>query len=151
MMVQIAQRIGIPFALLVFASLYFMEVRAGKEQDMMLIKPVFYLMVVLFIVNAVTDMRDIMRKKDDSAARKAEDSSLKKILRFAGLAILLVAALPFAGFLISATVFLFLVLFMFQVDNKAILFLMPVGVSLALYLLFEHVFAVELPASILGF
>lgn len=150
MMSQIAQRIGIPLVLLFLASLYFLEVRGGKEQDLMLIKPVFYLMVVLFIINAATDMRDILRQKGDAATAKA-DSSLGRILRFAALAVLLVAALPFAGFLISATVFLFLVLFMFEVRNKAMLIGMPIIVALALYLLFEFVFAVELPASVLGF
>ncbi|MDL2209672.1 tripartite tricarboxylate transporter TctB family protein [Desulfovibrio sp. OttesenSCG-928-O18] len=151
MMLQIAQRIGIPFVLLLLAVAYFCEVRTGKEQDLMLIKPVFYLMVVLFIINAATDMRAILRERSEGGEQEKENASLKKILSFAGLAILLVAALPFAGFLLSSTLFMFLVLFMFKVEKKAVLFLMPVGVSVTLYLLFAHVFAVELPVGVLGF
>ena len=61
MMPQLMQRIGIPFVLLCLATLYFLEVRGGKAQDMMLIGPVYYLMVVLFFINAATDLRDILR------------------------------------------------------------------------------------------
>jgi hypothetical protein len=151
MMLQIAQRIGIPFALLVMAALYFLEVRAGKTQDLMLIRPVFYLMVVLFCINAATDLRDIMRNRQAQATADKEKESLKAILAFAGLAILLVAALPYAGFLIAAAVFICLVLLLFKVENKTVLFMMPVCVALALYALFEFVFGVELPAGFLGF
>ena len=38
MVPQIAQRIGIPFVLLFLATLYFLEVRGGKAQDLVLIK-----------------------------------------------------------------------------------------------------------------
>lgn len=147
-MLQIAQRIGIPFVLLFMAGLYFLEVRGGKEQDLMLIKPVFYLMVVLFLINAVTDMRAILKDKGKAAA--AEADPLRKILPFAGLAVLLVAALPYLGFLISSAIFMLLVLFLFKVDSKAILALMPIVVSVSLYLLFEYVFGVELPVGFLG-
>ena len=151
MIPQIAQRIGIPFALLVMAALYFLEVREGKVQDLMLIRPVFYLMAVLFCINAATDLRDIMRSRQEQATAAKEKDSLRAIFSFAGLAILLVAALPYAGFLISATVFICLVLLLFKVENKTVLFTMPVCVALALYALFKFVFGVELPAGFLGF
>lgn len=147
MMLQIAQRIGIPFALLFLAGLYFLEVMGGKAQDLMLIKPVFYLMVLLFCINAVTDMRDILKQKDHIVSAKADP--LTKILPFAGLAILLVAGLPYAGFCVSSIVFLFLVLFMFKVESKAVLVLMPLIVSTVLYLLFVYAFGVELPVGFL--
>jgi Ca2+/Na+ antiporter len=152
MILQIAQRIGIPFALLVMAALYFLEVREGKVQDLMLIRPVFYMMVVLFCINAATDLRDILRsRQEQEAADEKEKDSLKTILAFAGLAILLVAAMPFAGFLIASAVFICLVLLLFKVESKTVLFTMPVCVALALYALFEFVFGVELPAGFLGF
>lgn len=152
MMSQIVQRIGIPFVLLFMATLYFFEVRGGKPQDLMLIKPVYYLMVVLFCINAVTDMRAILRERGKEAAKAAREAdSLKKILLFAALSILLVAALPFAGFLVAATLFIFGVLAIFKVETKAVLYAMPLAVTVSLYLLFEHVFGVELPTGLLGF
>ena len=151
MMPQLMQRIGIPFVLLCLATLYFMEVRGGKAQDMMLIGPVYYLMVVLFVINAATDLRDILRERGKEAAARKEEDSLKRILSFGGLAILLVIALPWAGFLVSATLFVFSALMLFEVTNKALLYVMPIGVALTLYALFEYVFGVELPASFLGF
>jgi hypothetical protein len=116
----------------------------------MLIKPVYYLMVVLFVINAATDMRSILREKGGDKTRK-EAESLKKILFFAGLTVLLVAALPCAGFLISSTLFIFLVLLMFKVESKAVLYTMPIVVAGVLYLLFEYFFGVELPTGVLGF
>jgi hypothetical protein len=150
MMMQIAQRIGIPFVLLVVAAFYFLEVSRGRAQDMLLIKPVFYLMVLLFCINAATDLRDILKQKEKTG-EQGGDASFKAILPFAALAILFVAALPYAGFLIASLVFLFAALFLFKVENKAVLYLMPVCVSIGLYLLFERVFSVELPVGFLGF
>jgi hypothetical protein len=151
MKTQIAQRIGIPFVLLVIAAAYFLEAGHGKAQDMLLIRPVFYLMVLLFCINAITDLRDILRQKEKAGGQRRDDASLKAIMPFAGLAILFVAILPYAGFPLASLVFLFAVLFLFKVDNKAVLYLMPVGISIGLYLLFEKVFGVELPVGFLGF
>ncbi|MDR1710069.1 MAG: tripartite tricarboxylate transporter TctB family protein [Candidatus Accumulibacter sp.] len=151
MMLQIAQRIGIPFLLLLMALAYFLEVRGQRAQDLLLIKPVFYLLVVLFFINAATDLRDILRQKNAEKAQAGDGKQLKKILSFAGLTVLLVAALPYAGFLIAATLFVFFSLFMSGVEKKPILYAMPICVSLALYLAFVYVFGVELPAGWLGF
>jgi hypothetical protein len=151
MMLQIAQRIGIPFVLLVTALAYFLEVRGQREQDLLLIKPVFYLLVVLFFINAATDLRDILRERNKEAVQVKEKESLKKILSFTALSVLLVAALPYAGFLISATLFVFFSLLMSKVENKPILFAMPICVSLALYAAFVYAFGVELPIGFFGF
>jgi phosphatidylglycerophosphate synthase len=151
MMLQIAQRIGIPFLLLVMAWAYFLEVRGQRDQDLLLIKPVFYLLVVLFIINAITDLRDILRKRNEEAVQVSEKESLKTILSFAALTVVLVAALPYAGFLIASTLFIFVALSMSKVENKLILFAMPVCVSVGLYLIFEYAFGVELPVGFLGF
>ena len=151
MMPQLMQRIGIPFVLLCLATLYFLEVRGGKAQDMMLIGPVYYLMVVLFVINAATDLRDILRERGKEAAANKEEDSLKRILSFGGLAILLVIILPWAGFLVSATLFVFATLMLFEVENKTLLYVMPIVVTLTLYALFEYAFGVELPTSVFGF
>jgi len=151
MVLQIVQRLGVPFVLLLMAALYFLEVRGGKEQDLMLIKPVFYLAAVLFCINAATDLRDILRNAAAGAAAGKDKDPLKRMFSFAGLAVLLVAALPYAGFLISSALFIFLVLLLFKVENKAVLYAMPVCVSLVLYMLFDFGFGVELPAGFLGF
>ena len=151
MKMQIAQRIGIPFVLLVIATAYFFEVSSGKPKDMMLIKPVFYMMVILFCVNAATDLRDILKQKAKVNGSNGDDASLKAITPFAGLTILFVVILPYAGFLLASLVFLFAVLLVFKVDNKVVLYLLPVCVSVGLYLLFEKAFGVELPVGFLGF
>jgi cell division protein FtsW (lipid II flippase) len=151
MMLQIAQRIGVPFVLLLLALAYFLEVRGQREQDLMLIKPVFYMLAVLFLINAATDLWDILRKKNSEAGRVGEKESLKKILSFAALSVALVAALPYAGFLVSATLFIFFALLLSKVENKLILYAMPVCVSLALYLIFVYAFGVELPVGFFGF
>ena len=151
MKMQIVQRIGIPFILLVIAMAYFYEVSHGKPQDMLLITPVFYLMVIVFCINAITDFRDILKRKEKIGESRSDDASLKAITPFAGLTILFVVILPYAGFLIASLVFLFSVLLLFKVDNKVILYLLPVCASIGLYLLFEKAFGVELPVGFLGF
>ncbi len=78
MMLQMAQRIGIPFVLLFFAANYYLEVSAGKAQDTMLIKPVFFLMVILFCINAATNLRSILKARGQRSSAREEKASLKK-------------------------------------------------------------------------
>lgn len=151
MMLQIAQRIGIPLVLLLLGCAYFTEVRSGNPQDLTLIRPVFYLMIVLFLINAATDLRSIMAKSQAGADQEKDTSSVRKTLAFCAAATAFVVVLPYLGFVLSAMAFLFVVLKMFKVEDTSILYLMPVGVSIALYLLFDQVFSVPLPEGFLGF
>ena len=151
MLLQAAQRIGIPLVLLIFGGIYFFDARAKGVQADMLIRPVFYLMALLFCINAASDLRSILREKGRAGGVAAGGDSLKKILLFALLTVLLVAILPFAGFVLSAMAFLYAALLLFKVDNKTLLYLMPVAVALALSLLFDQIFSVPLPKGFLGF
>lgn len=151
MMLQIAQRIGIPLVLLLLGGAYFMEVRTGNPQDSMLIRPVFYLMTLLFLINAATDLRAIMRDRSTAEKEKEEKGALRRILLFCAASVGMVVALPYLGFVLSAMGFLFVVLKMFKVESDTVLYLMPIGMSIALYLLFDQVFSVPLPQGFLGF
>ena len=150
MLLHIAQRIGLPFLLLVLGGIYFLEVSQGRAQDMLLIRPVFYCMLVLFCINAATDLRAILKANTKGESRESGDTSLRKILPFAVLAIGFVAALPFLGFIFSSLVYLVLILRVFKVEEKKVLIVLPLVVSISLYLLFVYVFGVELPVSFLG-
>ncbi len=138
------QKIIIPFCILIWAGAYFNEIRSQSIQDQMFIRPVFYLLVVLFIVNGIHDFRSAAKSAGDNAAR-SEAQETKKVVGF----ILLVAAdlclVSYAGFILTSVVFLLSCLLWFGVRNKVILALLPVGMSLFLYVLFALWFGVPLP------
>lgn len=152
MRTAILQKLGIPLAMLIAACLYYLEVRHGHPRDQMLIKPVFILMAVLFAVNGAWDVRLCLRSGDGGGEGGARDwKGLQKIGCFFLLAVALVALMPVLGFTAGSMIFLHLAFRLLGMDNAAMLYGLPVSVSLVLYMLFNELFGVPLPTGFLGF
>jgi len=116
----------------------------------MFIRPVFYLLAVLFIVNGVNDFRSFS-KSSQVAAKSKDDGDTKKVIGFILLVLVYLLLVTYVGFIITSVVFLFSCLLLFEVKSKVILIFMPLGVSLFLYLLFAVWFGVPLPEGLLNF
>jgi hypothetical protein len=140
----------IPLGILVWACTYFNEIRSQSLQDQMFIRPVFYLLAVLFIVNGVNDFRSFS-KGSQVAAKSKDDGDTKKVIGFILLVLVYLLLVTYVGFIITSVVFLFSCLLLFEVKSKVILIFMPLGVSLFLYLLFAVWFGVPLPEGLLNF
>ena len=116
----------------------------------MFIRPVFYLLIVLFIVNGVNDFRSFKRSSK-AASKPKDDEETKNVIGFILLVLAYLLLVTYVGFIIMSVVFLLSCLWLFGVKNKAILTFMPIGVSLFLYVLFAVWFGVPLPEGLLNF
>jgi len=139
----------IPLGILVWACTYFNEIRSQSLQDQMFIRPVFYLLAVLFIVNGVNDFRSFS-KSSQVAAKPKDDEDTKKVIGFILLVLVYLLLVTYVGFIITSVVFLFSCLLLFGVKSKVLLVFMPLGVSLFLYVLFAVWFGVPLPEGLLN-
>ena len=147
---QFFQKTIIPFGILVWACIYFNEIRSQSLEDQMFIRPVFYLLIVLFIVNGVNDFRSFKRSSK-AASKPKDDEETKNVIGFILLVLAYLLLVTYVGFIIMSVVFLLSCLWLFGVKNKAILTFMPIGVSLFLYVLFAVWFGVPLPEGLLNF
>jgi putative tricarboxylic transport membrane protein len=101
-------------------------------------------LLVLSLIYIVSSMRSNSTEKVTMPSGK----SLKEVLFLLGSMILFAVLLPYLGFIISSTLFLFALLF--KAYKWHINLLTSAGVSVFLYVLFDLVLEVRLPVSVLG-
>jgi hypothetical protein len=147
---QLVQKLIIPLCILIWACTYFNEIRTQSVQDQMFIRPVFYLLVVLFVVNGINDFRRSAGSPESKNA-KGDDKEAKKVIGFILLVIAYLLLVSYTGFIITSIIFLLTCLLLFGVRSKVLLAFMPLGVSLFLYVLFAIWFGVPLPEGLLDF
>ena len=147
---QFIQKTIIPFGILVWACIYFNEIRSQSIEDQMFIRPVFYLLIVLFIVNGINDFRNFKKSSKAASESKCDENS-KNVIGFIMLVLAYLLLVSYVGFIITSVVFLLSCLWLFGIKNKVILAFMPIGVSLFLYVLFAVWFGVPLPEGLLNF
>ncbi|MFZ7101101.1 MAG: tripartite tricarboxylate transporter TctB family protein [Peptococcaceae bacterium] len=141
------QKIIVPTIMLLWAIIYFVGIAKNPAKDQMLIKPVFLILVLLYIFNTYKEL-----KKTGShgyAAAKNEEIKYVKtfLLMLLGFIFLLIVEL--LGFILTTIIFVFLTFKLFEVRQKKVLFIGPVVLSLGLYYLFSYWLGVPLPKGIL--
>lgn len=138
----------LPLIMLVFAGIYFNEVRQLDALDQALIKPVFFFMVLLFMINTASDYRESKDRQSNASALKKGNSQFRKILEYIALTAVYLMLMPYLGFMISSILFLAGALYRLNVRKTITLIALPVGLSVLLYFLFVHLFSVPLPTGI---
>lgn len=147
---KLIRSILIPFCILVWACTYFNEIRTQSIQDQMFIRPVFYLLIFLFVVNAINDLRHTGHNRPGQSS-DGDNRQRKRLIGFMLLIFFYLLLLSHIGFIPASVGFLFLCLLLFGVRAKSTLVLLPVGVSLFLYVLFAVWFGIPLPEGLLQF
>lgn len=138
----------LPLLMLAFAAIYFIEVRQLHDLDQALIKPVFFLMVLLFIINTVSDYRENKRCQDNASTKQNENFQFRKILPYIVLTAVYLIVMPYVGFMPASILFLAGALYRLNVRKTIVLITLPIGLSVLLYFLFVYLFSVPLPAGI---
>lgn len=162
-MESLIKKLAIPGVILVWAAVYFSEVITYSERNQYLIKPVFFVMLALFVVNTFADywqwrgQRLTFKPHAEGGKHQQKKTSQEEKRGYARIGTVLVlmslyvAALPHLGFAIS-TVLLVLALLKFMRVNKLLpLCLVPSLLALFLYLVFKTFLGIPLPTGFLGF
>lgn len=163
------QKMIIPTAIMIWATWYFISVSKMKAMDSVLIRPIYIILAVLFVINSVTDFiqfrkqskaekdipaeEPVEESKEESTVRnhvkKFLDSSAGKIILIFLQILLYALLMKKIGFLIVNTLFIFGVLLVMGERKVWKLIVIPIVVTVAMYAIFVLGLKVLLPKGIL--
>jgi hypothetical protein len=156
-MLPLIQKIMVPSLVMIWASFYFFEVIKLSERNQYLIRPVFYIMLVLFIINTFTDYFDWKNAKMTQKEGKVEASGIFKdldYLKTLALVVLLsagyIATMRTLGFVLSTAIYLLLQVIVLKSKNKLVIVGLPIALTIIVFLIFRQILGVPLPRGILG-
>jgi len=142
----------VPLIMFGYATYYYLEVRAlpGARTNLLLIGPVYWIMVLalvgFFISSYIKHVRIRQFKKTSSSELKVSD---KKVTgAFLGLTCAYVFSIEWLGFVFVSWLYMLLLLIVFSVRKKSILFFLPLSVALFIYLTFDVWLGITLPKGL---
>lgn len=152
---SLIKRLAIPAIVLLWSATYFIEVAGYSKKNQYLIKPVFIVMVVLFVVNTFTDIREWKREREENKGALQISQEEKQVLFKSFLVVVSMAVyvivMPHLGFIITTAVLLAVLLLIMQVKKPLPYILLPLIVTGILYAVFKLGLHIPLPAGFLGF
>jgi len=140
------QKLTVPTLVALWAFTYFLEISKNVTQDQMLIRPVFYLLIFLYVINTVGDIRSWRREEQQDKAPVQP-----KLLIFIALVIACLALFSLLGFIITCFLFLLASFWLFHVRSKAYLLGLPLIITALLFIIFKIMLGVALPDGVLAF
>lgn len=156
------KKMALPTIVLIWAASYYVEVMGYSEKNHKLIQPVFWVIVLLYIINGVTDYREwkaSQKDKADQPAQPKEKLSLEaldwngtgKIVAAIAAMVIYVAMLDILGFVISTLLFVAAILFVMGERRWFLLVGVPTVLDIILYVVFRIALSIPLPTGFLGF
>jgi len=143
----------IPILILVYGIIYFTEVSSlPNDIDLLLIKPVFYILVATIIIYLALQFYKYYKRKDVSSNKEENDEfDGKKALYFSVLTIIYVFLLDYIGFIVLTFVYMTILMLGLGVKNKKIIILTPVILISLIYISLEILLNIKLPEGLLMF
>jgi len=165
--IKLIKKLLTPTIMMGWALYYFLEIQGKKFSAGLFIRPVFWIMLALYLVILWMDIRDWREEKHNQAAAisqadedeklsmqakaAAGKADLQRTIVCVSSAVAYVFLLPFLGFLISTIVFLFGLFCWLKAPNKPAAFILAAVVAVGMYALFKIGLKVPLPTGFLGF
>lgn len=170
-MLGLIQTIIMPTIAMIWASVYFLEVMQLSEKNQYLIRPVFFIMVVLYVINTLGDVKKWKETqaerekllaesegeecpKEIELARIANKERKEDLIQLAmilGVSLIYLLIMPRLGFIISTILFLFAQLIVLKADKGPMLIVLPLVLTVVLHLAFTKILGIPLPVGILRF
>lgn len=164
-MVRLVKKLLIPTIIFAWAVCYYIEVLGKKASAGYFIKPVFWIMAVLYIVIAAKDTRVWWKEEkeitdhsekpeqdaDNGKAAKMKDAEMARMMVCVGSAAVYLAVMPSLGFIVATIILLFGLFCWLKAPNRVGALVLAVLVTAGMYMLFKFGLKVPLYAGILGF
>lgn len=163
-MKKFLQKMIIPTVIMIWATWYYITVSGFKPLDSVLIRPIYIILAILYVINGITDYFECKKQAEaEDAQEKASASkmtvadSIKSFFKSPSSKIVLIFVqillysllLKKIGFVIVNTVFLFGVLYAMGERKIWKLIVIPVVVTAAMYAVFVVGLKILLPKGIL--
>lgn len=162
---KLIKKLITPTLIMIWALYYFVEIQGKQASAGLFIRPVFWVMLALYILILWMDIRDwreqrrtreeteVSEEERQAAETKAaaERADLRRTVVCVAGAVAYVVLMPFLGFLISTAAFLFVMFCWLKAPNKVAALFLAAAVAAGMYLLFKIGLKVPLPTGFLGF
>ena len=107
---SLIKKLALPAIVLLWSAAYFIEVAGYSKKNQYLIKPVFIVMVILFVVNTFIDIREWRREQESGKgasqiSQEEKQVLLKSLLVVVSMAVYVIL-MPHIGFIITTAVLL---------------------------------------------
>lgn len=164
-MARLVKKLFIPTIIFIWAACYYIEILGKKASAGYFIKPVFWIMAVLYVVITVKDTKawweerketaDPMEKAAQDAGcvnvKKVKDEELARMAVCVGGAAVYLLAMPFLGFVITTILLLFGMFCWLKAPSRLGALILAVLVTAGIYALFKIGLKVPLYVGIFGF
>lgn len=153
---EIIKRMFIPTIMLIWAVCYYIEVLGKKASAGIFVKPVVWIMAVLYVLIGVKEVQEIRhaQKPETKTAEKNDgkviDPELYRMLVCVGSAALYIFLMPYVGFALCTVVLLTGLFWWLKSSSRIGAFILALLVTAGIYLLFSMGLKVPLPAGFLG-
>lgn len=156
-MKKFLKKMIIPTIILAWATFYLLEVLQYPPKNYLFIKPIYFVLLAFYVLNAVLDYLECRKDKSEKTEKVPFKQAVNEFVHSDGMKIVevfaavIVAALLFnvLGFFIVVPIFLFGMLFIAGERKVWILIAVPIVVTGLLYLLFGVGLQIRLPFGIL--
>lgn len=156
-MLLLIKKTTVPTIAMIWATIYFFEVSRLPAKNGYLIRPVYYIMLSLYIVNTITDFlqwKRVSSKEEKKVNKETKPDSINNLITIGVVfivTIIYVSIMKTLGFVVSTTIYLFVELYILKTKNKLVLFGLPIILTLVVFFMFTKGFSVPLPRGFLGF
>ncbi|MGM8215047.1 tripartite tricarboxylate transporter TctB family protein [Bacillaceae bacterium W0354] len=160
---RLINRLIAPSTIFLFVLIYYFEVSDLSDGNLLLIRPIFWVMVVLYPAVLLieikkwknTDFSQLEKTSDDDETEFDENYEINskvtpKLLIYITSIALYLILLPYLGFILVSLIFLPSLLFVFGTKDIKLLIAIPVIVTLVIYLLFDTWLGIPLPKGFFG-
>lgn len=150
------KKMALPTIVLAWAATYYVEVMGYSAKNHRLIQPVFWVMVLLYVINGITDYREWKKEQAQegekpSALKNLDREKAVRVVSVVAVMAIYVAVLGLLGFVISTLLFAGVVLFIMGERKWYKLVGIPLVLALFLYVVFRLALSIPLPTGFLGF
>jgi Tripartite tricarboxylate transporter TctB family. len=137
---------------MLWATSYFFEVSHKPRNIQVLIRPVYFFMLVTYLAICFPSLRRHKRAKDnaDERIRPSVDKETKTILISMLVTVCYIYLLPRLGFFVATVLFLTTSFLSLGAKHKMVAIISAVVFTMAVYAVFHHFLGVPLPKGLLG-
>lgn len=151
------KKMALPTVVLLWAAAYYIEVMGYSAKNHRMIQPIFWVMVLLYVINGITDYREWKREQaggtaaKDAAPARMDRTQAAKLVALIGCMAAYVLLLNVTGFVLTTVVFTCAVLLLMGERKWYLLVGIPVLLAAVLYVAFKIALGIPLPTGFLGF
>lgn len=147
-MLNLFQRLITPLLMMGWSITYYMQFSKQKAESQLLIRPVFWIVAVLFAIVCCREIAEWKSKRTKVSSDKSGYEEVKIVATLIGGPAVYLLLLPYIGFVILTPVFLAIAFIYLKASRKKAIIL-AFGLTAFVYVTFKVLLNVPLPSGLL--